>query len=341
MAGATAPVTLADWGELKFLRWVRRVAGEDWTEGTSPLAMGIGDDAAHFRFRGLKDLLVTTDTLIEGVHFKRAWISPRDLGHKSLASNLSDIAAMGGAPVAEFLSLGVPPSASINALKRFFGGLCEFGRRWNCPLAGGDLVRAPQWVINIMVLGQPAVGERVVRRRDARAGQKVYVTGSPGESGAGLAALRRGDRQPFLIARHNRPTPRLDEARVLAETCPDLAMIDVSDGIVNDAGHLARESRVRIEIFPDKFLISRELARYARKTGADPLDWILDGGEDYELLFTTKTPVEKIQKAFASRKIETPVSWIGRVVEGPSGVRLLDAKGKLLRRAAKTFQHFA
>src|SRR5690606_20837737 len=119
-------------------------------------------------------------------------------------------------------------------LQAFFRGLRSAGRRWACPLAGGDLVRAPQWTISLTLLGRPVVGRRVIRRASARPGQTVFVTGRPGESGAGLDALRRGIAAPRLVARHNRPTPRLAEAAVLVPACRRLAMIDVSDGVASE-----------------------------------------------------------------------------------------------------------
>lgn len=335
----TGPV-LADWGELKFLNWVRESVRDPRAESHSHLALSIGDDAAHFRFAGLKDLLVTTDALIEGVHFRRDWISPRDLGAKSLAVNLSDIAAMAAVPLAAFLSLGVPPETPIKTLKSFFIGLRDLGARYQCPLAGGDLVRAPQWTINIMALGQLPKNSQAARRSDARPGQTLYVTGRPGESGAGLEALRRGDRQPRLIARHNRPLPRMAESLAIRKACRDLAMLDVSDGIWNDAGHLARESDVDIEIDIDSLPLSRPLIAYGRKTNIDPTDWALYGGEDYELLFTTRATIEQIRKALSREEIPTEIHAIGRVIKGAGRVRLLNRDGNPLRRTPRTFQHF-
>lgn len=335
--------TIADWGELKFLDWVRRIAGPPKTR--SPLTVPIGDDAAVFNLAKTKNLIVTTDALIEDVHFRRDWISPRDLGAKSLAVNLSDIAAMGGAPISAFLSIGVPPETRIDDLKKFTLGFRDLGAQYDCPLAGGDLVRAPQWVINVMALGKVPPGGRAILRSAARPGQTLYVTGRPGESGAGYEALRRGDREPALIARHNRPAPRIAEALALARTCRDLAMLDVSDGIWNDAGQLARASSVAIEIEMSKLPISRAIRRYAEKIKTarppDPIDWVLDGGEDYELLFSTRTKIDRLRSAFAAAKIKTEIHAIGRVAEGAARVHLMDESGKRLHRAPRTFQHFA
>ncbi len=336
-SGARDP-TIADWGELKFLRWVRALAGKTGPE----IPLSIGDDAAHLHIRR-RELIVTTDALIEGTHFKFDWISPRDLGHKSLAVNLSDLAAMGARPVAAFLSLGVPSSTQIADIKDFFRGLHREGLRYFCPLAGGDLVRSPQWTINLTLIGVPQTHSRVIRRGGAIFGQTLYVTGCPGESGAGLHALQRGDAKPDLIRRHIRPTPRLAEAGALARICPDLAMIDVSDGIVNDAGQLARENKVSIRILPSRLPLSQDLKRYASRSRHHAEDWALYGGEDYELLFTTRQPIEAIRRAFRKAGLDTPVTAIGQTLRarGAPRVFLADEHGKTLPSADRTFRHFA
>lgn len=331
------PIRLADWGELRFLDWVRRTFRSQTGPG---LALSIGDDAAHLRLLRSRDLLVTTDALIEDVHFRHAWTSPRDLGAKALVSNLSDLAAMGAHPIAAFLSLGVPPDTPLTKLKAFFLGLRSATHRWNCPLTGGDLVRAPQWTINLTLLGRPAVKRRVIPRSAARPGQTVFVTGWPGESGAGLDALRRGRSAPRLIARHNRPTPRLAEAAVLARVCPRLAMIDVSDGVASESAHIARESGVRVDLQLERLPVSRALRDYTGADALDPADFILNGGEDYELLFVTDTPVERIRRAFASAGLKTQLTPIGITAKG-GGLRIMDAAGRQVQRPAANFEHFA
>jgi len=247
---------------------------------------------------------------------------------------------MAAKPVACFLSLGVPPRTRVGELKDFFLGLRRATNQWVCPLMGGDLVRAPVWTINITVLGRPAVKGRVVKRSGARAGQTLYVTGWPGESAAGLEALRRGDTdQKRLIGRHVRPTPRLAEAALLARACQDLALIDVSDGVINDSAHITRESNVGIEIELAKLPVSRALKEYAASVGGVPVDWVLDGGEDYELLFTTQTDPEKLTAKYRRAGLKSGVHAIGRVVKG-RGVVLLDSDGRAVEHASRKFKHF-
>ena len=351
------PVTLADLGEDALLRRIRRLFASEGKD----FAVGIGDDAAAIAFGSPGELLVaTTDSLIEGVHFARRWIGPADLGARALAVNLSDLAAMAATPVAALLALSVPPETPLTDLNTFFRAMRDEGRRHGCPIAGGDMTRAPQWTVAVTVFGRPAVKGRVVQRNTARPGQTVYVTGRPGESGAGLEALRqepeiggitivawasrpcshgRDARATTLIRRHRRPTPRLREAAALARACRDLSMMDVSDGVWCDAGRLAEASGVRIDLEANALPITRPLARLGRQLGRDPLDWVLFGGEDYELLFATSRKTETLRAALDRAGIDTPIHPIGRVTAG-SGVRLIAPDGRPIPVADGTFQHF-
>jgi len=337
---STRIVTLAELGERGWLRLVREWFSKTADESGARIAVPIGDDAAALDLGGARGpLIVSTDALIEGVHFRHAWTRPHDLGAKALAVNLSDLAAMGAKPLAAFLALGVPPETPLRALKEFFMGLREEGRAHGCPLAGGDLTRAPQWTICLTVLGTPAVAGRVARRSTATPGQLIYVTGRPGEAGAGLEALERGVRAPALIERHNRPTPRLQEAAALSRLCPDLAMLDVSDGLWNDADQLAEASGVAIELCLEALPVSPAMARLGRRLGRDPLEWTLFGGEDYELLFATRAHEEAIERAFEHAGFSTPVHLIGHVSAG-RGVHLKDCDCNELEIPDRTFRHF-
>jgi thiamine-monophosphate kinase len=323
-------------GERGWLRQVRQWFGHK----AGQVEVSIGDDCAALNLNGIHGpLVVTTDSLIEGVHFRHEWIGARDLGARALAVNLSDLAAMGATPLAAFLALSVPPETPLRELKEFFQGFGAESRAFGCPLAGGDMTRAPQWTICVTVLGRPVVPGRLAFRSTARPGQLLYVTGWPGESGAGLAALVRGVSAPDLIRCHRRPLPRLGEAAVLTRLCPDLAMIDVSDGIWNDAGQLAEASAVRIELEDEALPASPEMERLARQLHNDPRDWALFGGEDYELLFATGASLEAVHSAFDRAHLATAVHCIGRVTAG-KGLHLMNRDGREIRLADRTFRHF-
>lgn len=335
------PRTLAELGERPFLRELR--AGANTATG-SALLLGIGDDAALLSGGALRrGLLVTADALVEGVHFRRAWTPPADLGRKALAVNVSDLAAMGARPVAAFLTLSLPGETALAELRAFFRGLRAACAEWGCPLAGGDMTRGPHWSISITALGTPAVRRRVLRRDAARPGDFVYVTGRPGESAAGLEALRRGLRAPALVRAHNRPTPRLAEAALLA-ALPRVALLDVSDGIVNDASQLCEASGVAIELNAGAQLpLSPALRRFAAEprpesAARSALDYFLFGGEDYELLFTTAAPPAELQRRFKTAGLKTPLHAIGRVIKG-QGVYAQSIRLDGTQQD-KTFRHF-
>jgi thiamine-monophosphate kinase len=266
----------------------------------SGVILGIGDDCAIFRPRGSKeDLLVTTDLLIEGVHFERATHAPASVGHKALARGLSDIAAMGGAPRFCLVSLAFPQSVGQVWVNRFYGGLLKLAYRTGTVLVGGDLARADRVMCDIVVAGSVPRG-RALRRDGARAGDSIYVSGSLGGSALGLATrLGRGWK------RHVSPEPKLALGGYVRQIGATAAM-DLSDGLSLDLRRLARASRVCAEIeMPPVF------------PGATA-EQALHGGEDYELLFTV--PAETRVPA---RYDGEALTCIGRMRRGPGGqVRL-------------------
>lgn len=326
---------LAHIGEHGLLDHLRRWFAKD----SQGFELGIGDDAAALALpKQGAPLVVSTDTLIEGVHFCFDWTGPRDLGHKALAVNLSDLAAMAARPVAAFLALSLPPETRMDALREFFLGLRTEGRRHGCPLIGGDLTRAPQWCVTLTVLGQPATAVPVLRS-SARPGDRLFVTGWPGRSGAGRAALAAGATAPSLVRAHVRPLPRLDEAVALASTCSRLAMMDVSDGLWHDADQLARASGVRVEIDRGALKPTPPMRRLAAQLGADPLHWMLFGGEDYELLFAADPSEATFGNVLSRAGLRTAVTCIGRIRHG-EGIALVDDSGRSIDLSDTTFRHF-
>jgi thiamine-monophosphate kinase len=329
-------ITIADLGEHRLLRMVRGWFGTGGTDA-APIELGIGDDAAVVRTS--PRTIVTTDALVENVHFRRHTIAPRDLGHKALAVNVSDLAAMAARPLAAFLALSVPPQTPVADLRAFFLGLRAAARTFGCPLAGGDLTRAPHWMLTITVLGTP-LGRRVALRSAARPGDYLYLTGWPGESGAGLEALERKLAvSPKLLRRHRRPMPRLAEAAQLAKISPRLAMLDVSDGVWNDACQLAESSGVHVALRAADLPCSPLLARRVRGTGRAPLEYILFGGEDYELLCASPLAPAVMRAKYGALPGLAPLHPIGRIMPG-HGVALYDAAGRRLPVRDRTFTHF-
>ena len=270
----------------------------------SRIIAGIGDDCAIFRPRGAnEDLLFTTDLLIEGVHFKRSTHTPAMVGHKALARGLSDIAAMGGDPLFCLLSLALPDWADRRWIDRFYAGFLKLAASARTVLAGGDLSRSKRLVCDIVVAGSVPKG-RALRRDGARPGDAIYISGQLGGSALGLAT-RRGR----AWKRHAYPEPRLALGRYLRQKLRATAAMDLSDGLSLDLHRLCAASKVAAEIeAPPVF------------PGAT-LELALDGGEDYELLFTVPPGVH-----VPARFENLPLTRIGAIRRGTPGRVLLSGR---------------
>ncbi len=254
-------------GEMQIVEAIRRRAGA----GGRGLALGIGDDCAIYRPRGAReDLLFTTDLLMEDVHFRRDTHPAEAVGHKALARGLSDIAAMGGVPRFCLLSLAVGEHTDRQWIDGFYSGLLRLARRTGAPLAGGDLARAAKTACDIVVCGAVPRGS-ALRRDGARAGDAIYVSGRLGGSALGLETGKGRAR-----ARHLRPEPRLRLGVFLRERIRASAAMDLSDGLSMDLRRMALASGMEARIEPPPVF-----------AGAS-LEQALHGGEDYELLFTTR-----------------------------------------------------
>jgi len=297
-------------GELAILSQVRAR-----TAAKAPgLRLGIGDDCALLRLRPGEELAVTTDLSIAGRHFRLDWHPPESIGHRALARGLSDLAAMGARPLAAFLSLGLPReltgaiSASAKSktwISRFYSGLLSLADRSKTPLAGGDLAESPVAVADIVLVGAVPCG-RALLRSGARPGHLLYVTGSLGGAAAALAKLAANP-EPLRIpkrlldslAPHLYPEPRLAQGLFLQRRRLATAAIDLSDGLSTDLAHLCQESGVSAEL---------DAARLPIHPNAT-LAQALDGGEDYELLFTA-APGTHVPRSIAG----VPVTCIGRIL---------------------------
>lgn len=294
--------------------------------GESPeLLAGIGDDCAVIKKNEQQSWLVTMDTLVEGVHFDRTFHPPGLLGRKTVAVNVSDIAAMGGSPLFVFLSLGLPAGFDPHWLEDFSRGLASACRECGCLLAGGDTVRSPAGiVITLTVLGE-APAEQVLLRSGAKRGDTLWVSGTLGKAAAGLELCRQGraddSRLQELVSAHLDPRPRLDLGRRLAESGLVHAMMDLSDGLATDLAHLCMQSGVGVRIDPARLPAPTSLQKAARLLAMDPVAWMIAGGEDYELAFAAAPDQEQAVLALAG-ETAVPVTAVG-VFGTKSGVWLL------------------
>jgi thiamine-monophosphate kinase len=307
------------------------------------VAVGIGDDCAALAVDGPDFLLWTVDTLIEGVHFDLSYFSLPQLGRKALAVNLSDIAAMGGEPLYAVLSLGWPKTRDPADALALGEGLAQIAREYGAAVIGGDTVASPKGVmVTISLLGRVPRGE-MLQRRGARVGDCVYVTGALGEAAAGLEILKRGltlapELHGALCQAHLNPRPQLRAGRVLAEQKLAGALIDLSDGVATDLGHICRASGVGARIQATDVPVAPQVLAAAPLLGADPLDLALKGGEDYHLLFTS--PVEKTSalfQAFAQAGLAPPLP-LGEIIAG-EGVLLVTPEGEK-EITGEGFDHF-
>jgi thiamine-monophosphate kinase len=312
--------------ERSLIRQIRRMA---LASVNSAIKMGIGDDCAILRLKPGFELLVTTDLCIENVHFRRAWHPATAVGHRCLTRGLSDIAAMGGEPLACFLSLGLPADLPQAWANGFLRGLLALARRHKIQLAGGDVSSAPQITADIVVTGQVPSGTAILRS-GAEPGDRIYVSGALGGSAGTLKQLLSGKAiKPTKSSPHFYPTPRLEVGDWLRKRHLATAMIDISDGVSVDLRHICDESGVAAILISNKVPIAKS---------AD-LELALHGGEDYELLFTTPKSA-KIPSRIAGVMV-TEIGEIRNRRDYSSAIQILGDNGKVRPLPQRGWEHFA
>ncbi|GAB3769560.1 thiamine-monophosphate kinase [Nocardioides ginsengisegetis] len=270
--------TLADAGEFGLISALTDL----FAQGPHVL-IGPGDDAAVLRVK-TGHVVVSTDLMVEGRHFRRDWASASDVGHRAAAQNLSDINAMGGRATSLTIGLAAPADLPVAWALEFAQGFADECALVGASVVGGDLTRSDQLVIAVTVLG--ACTQAPVVRSGAEPGDVVAIFGRQGWAAGGLAVLGRGFRSPrVLVEAYRRPEPPYDAGAVAAEAGAT-AMIDISDGLLADAGHIAEDSGVSMDIFRSAFDVAEPLQAVGSALGADPLQFILGGGDDHALLAT-------------------------------------------------------
>lgn len=290
----------------------------------------IGDDCAILSKNETSDLLITTDLLIDGIDFRLEWANPNDIGHKSLAVSLSDIAAMGGTPDAALISIGIPANLwNDEFLDEFYAGWHELAKKFGVQLVGGDVSRAPDvLVIDSILIGEVPKG-KAIRRSGASAGDGIYVSGTLGGAAAGLRILENGDskNQDKLVQKQLRPYPQVELGKQLRDLGIATSMIDLSDGLSSDLAHICEASGVGAAIEAKLLPVDPNIT----ETSDIPLDLALNGGEDFELLFTVAGDGEDLVG-------ELPVTRIGTVTD--SGRMELKLAGSIHELLPRGFKHF-
>jgi thiamine-monophosphate kinase len=304
---------------------------------TKSLITGIGDDCAVLRLPRGHELLVTTDFSLEGVHFRREWHPADAVGHRCLTRGLSDIAAMGGEPVAAFLSLAIPADLPQDWIDDFFDGLLRLAKGHKVPLTGGDTAESRDGVLADIVVTGSAPRGKALRRSGARPGDQIYVTGELGGSAGVVRALFAGaEVSPKMkeARRHFYPEPRIEIGRRLSERGLATACIDISDGLSTDLGHICDESRVGAVVEEGRLPLSPLPALLG--IGDQSVDLALNGGEDYELLFTARTKT-KIPGRIAGMR----VTRIGAIVKDKRRrMWIIDRRGEQTPLLPRGWEHF-
>ena len=297
--------------EEKLIADISRIVGRQGRDVIS----GIGDDCAVIRYKPGRYLLLAQDMLIDGVHFKLSEVTPQEIGHKALAVNLSDIAAMAGTPKYALVSLGLPKRLSRSFVIGLYKGMKRLGRRFGVEIVGGDTNRSKMLVVDVTIIGEVRKRDLVLRR-GAKPGDAIYVTGALGGSGGG---------------NHLNFIPRIKEAQVLKKFIDLHSMIDVSDGIAKDLGHLIRGDNLGAIIEEDKIPISK---------GCNDIGEALAEGEDFELLFTvSKSDSGRLEKK-SRRLLSIPITRMGEIVKRPASIRIRRKNGDIRSLKQRGFSHF-
>ncbi|HVP29605.1 MAG TPA: thiamine-phosphate kinase [Myxococcota bacterium] len=317
---------LRDLGEFGLIGRIARAAARAGVAGGRDVVLGIGDDAALLRPRAGEDVAVTTDALVEGVHFAWATMDARTLGRRALLVNLSDLSAMGARPLGCTIALAAPPALPAARALGLMRGAIDVARAAGCPLVGGNVTRATETSLHVTAVGAVRRG-RALRRDAARAGDRVFVTGV---LGAAALAVARARRERVMLRRL--PPLRLAAGRALGTLRERGACIDVSDGLLADLGHVLESSGVGASIVVRALPLVPGFARACARAAEDPVALALCGGEDYELLFTLRAGAPDAGRL--GRRLGAPVAEIGRI-EARGGLRLLGLSPEQRRRLAR------
>lgn len=320
---------LSDLGEFGLIKTLQIQCIE-----TSPeILKGIGDDAAAVKIRADKTL-ITTDMLLEGIHFDLSFTTFYQLGYKTLAVNISDIFAMGGRPKYFLLSIGIPKNYQSKNIHELYSGIRKIAKKFGIAVVGGDTCASKHGI----VLSGTLIGEagKIIMRSGAKEGDSIFITNTLGDSAMGLMLLKKVRTKNWKLRTSQFPVPssqlKLIKRHLMPEPVPlkdtqgVTAMIDISDGLLIDLSHICDESKVGAMVYVDKIPISEELAATAKKLSMNPLKFALKGGEDYVLLFT------------APPGIKTNAVEIGKIIR--EGRFLVNIKGKKIPFKAEGYEHF-
>jgi thiamine-monophosphate kinase len=317
------------------------------------VVVGIGDDAAVLRQSSEKLLLLTTDVLVERVHFDRRIQSYRQIGWRAMVASVSDVAAMGGEPGHALVSICLPADITVEQTEEVYDGLHSVAEEYGFSIVGGDTVSSPRdLVISVFLTGEVRE-ENLMTRAAAQTEDLICVTGQLGGAQAGLVmlqSLKDKEKTPAsafpenewqqVRDRHLWPRPRLREAQLLAREAGVHAMIDVSDGLAGEVGHIARQSGVGAEIWEQEIPVGQQTRRLAEHLGISPLDLALHGGEDFELVFTMAADQRRRILQAVTEETGTSIAVVGKVTAAQEGINIVSSQGDRIPLVAEGYRHF-
>lgn len=329
--------------EFELIKYIREIT--DTFKIPIDVIVPNGDDCFGFKFSGNE--IVTTDTMVDGIHFLREKFSPYDIGTKSAVSNLSDIASMGGTPMYALTSLIIPPFFELEFVINFYRGLVDTFSNYGVYIGGGNISRGRDFSITITLIGK--ADNIILQRNGAKPGDIIFVSGNIGDSSLGLEILLKKGKGPhlskvesYLVSRHTSPTPRISLGQKLVRIAS--SCIDVSDGLLQDVEHILESSRVGARIYLEKIPTSEEYSVYiSREKQYDNLvdffKYPLSGGEDYELIFTIP-PNLKDKVITLSEELNLKITEIGEITQNSYDLELFYFNEKIEPKKYKGWKHF-
>ncbi|MBN1153618.1 thiamine-phosphate kinase [candidate division KSB1 bacterium] len=334
--------TIGDIGEFGLIEKIKTLIPQF---PTNDIVLHIGDDTAAIKIDEGKLLLVTCDIQLEKQHFYLEHTTPYNLGRRAMSINLSDIAAMGGRPTYALISLGLPARFSYQDFKDLYQGFIDQSIKYDSIIVGGNITRSESCVVIDITLMGEIEPDRLIRRDGAQVGDRIYITGDPGFSGAGLQILGRfgndypKDLAPF-VDKHLNPEPRVTTGREISMRRIANSMIDVSDGIASDLNHICEASGTGAVLYIDRLPGREQLVAVKRYMELDIQDVLLHAGEDYELLFTVPTTVPASEISDVQQKTGIKITEIGQIIDLNEGYYLIDDTGVTYALKPSGWDHY-
>ena len=302
------------------------------------LFLGIGDDCAAIRTGGNKLLLLSTDSLVEDVHFSRSYFKPREIAKKSVAVAISDIASMGGNPKFILLTIGFPKCSKQELMDELLEGIKASCTLYGVELIGGNITGSEKLFLDVTVIGE-ITEDKIVERSGSKPGDSVFVTGTLGDSALGLKLIRAEEKGEDIINSHKIPEARVEMGKKLSEKKLASSMIDISDGLLIDIGRITTEQNLGARIYTESIPLSDSYLRLIPDYEEDLFKLALTGGEDYELLFTSP-PEFRDKLKVIEKSMKVRITEIGVVTDGKK-IELLDNTGKILNYENRGFVHLS